>query len=102
MSSGVFNLRLPEDLRNQLEAAKKASGRSLNAELVWRLSASFGLEQALERAERAERGEAFAWRQNAGLQELMLKFIAGDLRVVHKDQLDQLKPQDQQKPGEAA
>jgi len=36
-----FNLRLPPPLRAQLQAAAKANGRSLNAEIVQRLLASF-------------------------------------------------------------
>jgi len=36
-----FGLRMPPELRAQLEAAARASGRSLNTEIVERLDASF-------------------------------------------------------------
>lgn len=36
-----YSLRMPEDLRGLLEAAAKQSKRSLNAEIVSRLEASF-------------------------------------------------------------
>lgn len=37
-----FSLRMPQDLRNQLEAAAAKSGRSASQELLRRLSGSFG------------------------------------------------------------
>lgn len=36
-----FALRMPVELRAQVEAAAKASGRSVNSEIVKRLEASF-------------------------------------------------------------
>jgi hypothetical protein len=36
-----FGLRMPPELRERLEASSKASGRSMNAELVARLEQSF-------------------------------------------------------------
>ena len=36
----AFNLRLPESLRERLRAAAKENGRSLNAEIVYRLRVS--------------------------------------------------------------
>jgi hypothetical protein len=36
-----FNLRLPEALRRDLQAAAGASGRSMNKEMVFRLARSF-------------------------------------------------------------
>ncbi|MBB49293.1 MAG: hypothetical protein CMK88_00930 [Pseudomonadales bacterium] len=36
-----FKLRMPADLRSQVEAAAKKANRSLNAEIVTRLQASF-------------------------------------------------------------
>ena len=36
----AFNLRLPATLKDTLEAAARANGRSLNAEIVWRLQRS--------------------------------------------------------------
>jgi len=40
-----FGLRMLPELREQVEAAAKASGRSMNAEIVARLSASFSSVQ---------------------------------------------------------
>ncbi len=37
-----FRLRLPADLKARVEEAARASGRSINAEIVQRLEASFG------------------------------------------------------------
>jgi hypothetical protein len=39
---GQLKLRLPEALRRKLERASDKSGRSLNNEIVWRLSQSLG------------------------------------------------------------
>lgn len=39
-----IELRVPSDLRERLESACAESGRSLNAEIVARLEASFGHE----------------------------------------------------------
>jgi len=36
-----FKLRMPQALKNDLDRAVEASGRTLNAEIVWRLEASF-------------------------------------------------------------
>lgn len=36
-----MRIRLPEELRGRIEAAADAAGRSMNAEIVYRLSASF-------------------------------------------------------------
>lgn len=38
-----MKIRLPADLKDQIEAASKNSGRSMNAEIVARLEASFHL-----------------------------------------------------------
>ena len=36
-----FNLRVPAELKQQVEEAAKLSGRSINAEAVYRLEQSF-------------------------------------------------------------
>jgi len=36
-----FNLRVPQELKQQVEDAAKESGRSINAEAVFRLEQSF-------------------------------------------------------------
>jgi hypothetical protein len=41
---GQLKLRLPDALRRKLERASDKSGRSLNNEIVWRLSQSLGPE----------------------------------------------------------
>jgi hypothetical protein len=38
----VMSLRLPAKLREKLKRAADHSGRTLSAELIWRLNASFG------------------------------------------------------------
>ncbi|RVO08184.1 Arc family DNA-binding protein [Sinorhizobium meliloti] len=43
-----FNLRLPDGLRDKIEAAAKANGRSMNAEIAQRLEASFDVRLTLE------------------------------------------------------
>lgn len=44
-----FSLRMPDDLRNQLEAAAKKSGRSASQELLKRLNSSFVRDRDIER-----------------------------------------------------
>lgn len=44
-----FSLRMPEDLRKQLEGAAKKSGRSVSQELLIRLNVSFARERDMER-----------------------------------------------------
>lgn len=41
-ASDKFMLRFPDGMRDQIAAAAKESGRSMNAEIVHRLSRSFG------------------------------------------------------------
>jgi hypothetical protein len=43
---GQLKLRLPQTLRKRLERASDKSGRSLNNEIVWRLTQTFGDEGA--------------------------------------------------------
>jgi hypothetical protein len=43
-----FKLRLPSELKERLDAAASASNRSVTAEMVNRLSATFDIEEALE------------------------------------------------------
>jgi len=40
-----FNLRVPQELKQQVEDAAKESGRSINAEAVFRLEQSFRNER---------------------------------------------------------
>lgn len=47
-----FRLRLPPDLKARVEDAARAAGRSINAEIVQRLEASFAAPQAAMTEER--------------------------------------------------
>jgi hypothetical protein len=53
--TAVMSLRMPQDLRDQLERARKVSKRSLSQELIARAEASFGRDrdQSRDRALRA-------------------------------------------------
>lgn len=44
-----MKIRLPADLKDQIEAAAKDSGRSMNAEIVARLEQSFGIKPDVSR-----------------------------------------------------
>jgi hypothetical protein len=44
-----MSLRMPQDLRDQLERARQASGRSLSQELLWRAGISFDRDRGLAR-----------------------------------------------------
>ena len=41
-----FKLRMPQSLKDDLEAAVESSGRTLNAEIIWRLEQSFAVVEA--------------------------------------------------------
>ena len=43
-----MKIRLPADLKDQIEAAAKAAGRSMNAEIVARLERSFTADKEVE------------------------------------------------------
>ena len=43
-----FNLRIPEELRDRVMAAAKTNKRSATAEIIARLEASFGVDEALQ------------------------------------------------------
>ena len=60
-----YPLRITNELRTQLEIAAKATGRSLNAEIAWRLEASFDVP-AVDQPDELKT----AIRDLAGLQEL--------------------------------
>jgi Arc-like DNA binding domain len=47
--TAVMSLRMPQDLREQLERARQASGRSLSQELLWRASNTFKRDRDLSR-----------------------------------------------------
>lgn len=47
-----YKLRIPPGLKEQIEAASKASGRSMNAEIVARLEASFDVQSGSQNFQR--------------------------------------------------
>ncbi|NMW23373.1 Arc family DNA-binding protein [Rhodanobacter denitrificans] len=70
-----MNIRLPANMKAQIEAAAQESGRSVTAEIVARLERSFPLsinEQILE-LRRAEVAELRAWLERASALSQELK-----------------------------
>lgn len=87
-AQGRFIIRMPEGMRDKIEAAAKAAGRSMNSEIVARLEASFdqdleGIEERVSQLEtqvadesrevdkRLDRIEANMWRllEHAGMYD---------------------------------
>lgn len=67
-----FRLRLPEDLKSQIEASAKANGRSMNAEVLSRLERSFNLDDGLTAlTDRVEELESMVEDQNKQIDQLM-------------------------------
>ncbi|EMJ8372956.1 Arc family DNA-binding protein [Pseudomonas aeruginosa] len=64
-----FKLRMPLPLRRQAEQAAKAAGRSLNAELVARLEASFLSESPSEELLPAKRARELALMARNGIPD---------------------------------
>lgn len=64
-----FKLRMPLSLREQADQAARASGRSLNAELVARLEASFLSSAPTEKLLVASRARELASMARAGLPD---------------------------------
>ncbi|HHN4148709.1 TPA: Arc family DNA-binding protein [Pseudomonas aeruginosa] len=64
-----FKLRMPLSLRRQAEQAAKAAGRSLNAELVARLEASFLSESPSEELLPAKRARELALMARNGIPD---------------------------------
>lgn len=82
-----FKLRMPVQLRAQVEQAAKTSGRSLNAELVARIEASFLGESATGRLMPAARARELALMARAGLPDEIrrrsIEAIARAVRLGH-------------------
>lgn len=82
-----FKLRMPVQLRAQVEQAAKTSGRSLNAELVARIEASFLGESATEQLMPAARARELALMARAGLPDEIrrraIEAIARAVRLGH-------------------
>lgn len=70
-----FKLRMPASLRDQADQAARAAGRSLNAELVARLEASFLSAAAPEKLLTAARARELASLARAGLPDEIRKRV---------------------------
>jgi hypothetical protein len=89
MTTGVFNLRLPEQLREGLKESADRRGVSLNAEMVRRLELSFEMEEREASMRRhidqlSEQIADMQRRMNAQ-HDVMLQFFTGQLEVVPKN-----------------
>lgn len=70
-----FKLRMPASLRDQADQAARAAGRSLNAELVARLEASFLSSAAPEKLLTAARARELASLARSGLPDEIRKRV---------------------------
>lgn len=69
-----YSLRMPPDLRDQLEESARQGSRSLNAEIIHRLQSTFTpLESAIERGRRIEKLKGGV---DPKLESLVSSFIA--------------------------
>jgi hypothetical protein len=67
-----FRLRIPEALKDQVEASAKANNRSMNAEIISRLERSFDLDDGLTAlTDRVEELESMVEGQNKQIDQLM-------------------------------
>jgi len=62
--TAVMSLRMPQDLRDQLERARQASRRTMSQELLWRAKMSFDRDRDLSR-DRALRAFCFLFSELA-------------------------------------
>lgn len=84
-----FKLRMPGHLRDQAEQAAKASGRSLNAEIVTRLEASFLSGNSMNELIPAARAKELALlARNRIPNEVRKRVIEGIARAVTLGQKD--------------
>ncbi|MBT8767567.1 Arc family DNA-binding protein [Metapseudomonas boanensis] len=84
-----FKLRMPIELRAQVEQAAKNSGRSLNSELVARIEGSFVGASTLEKLMPAERARELALMARAGIPDEIrrraIEAIARAVRLGHSN-----------------
>lgn len=84
-----FKLRMPLPLRSQAEQAAKASGRSLNAELVARLESSFLADNSSEGLIPASRARELALLARSGIpgeiRRRAIEAIAKAVRLGHSE-----------------
>ena len=71
----VFNLRIPEHLKAQLEQSASAHGHSVNAEIVSRLSHSFEASALTEQLRLAERERAAVQERCNRVQDTLLELL---------------------------
>lgn len=76
------NFRIPADLLEQVRDSAKAGGRSLSAEIVYRLTASFPLEEIVNKQEQL----IAAFSNESETTEKIIKDIARMLAQALKDQ----------------
>ena len=76
-----FKLRMPASLRDQAERAARAAGRSLNAELVARLEASFLASSSTETLISASRARELASMAREALPEEIRRRV---LKAINK------------------
>lgn len=78
-----FKLRMPEELKAQAENAAKASGRSLNSELVARIESSFLADSSADRLIPAAKAKELALMARSGIpDEIRRRAIAAIARAV--------------------
>ncbi|WP_045158107.1 Arc family DNA-binding protein [Stutzerimonas stutzeri] len=84
-----FKLRMPRELRDLADQAAKASGRSLNAELVARLETSFLHGEVSERLISASRARELALMARSAIpdevRQRAIKAIARAVRLGHRE-----------------
>jgi hypothetical protein len=76
-----LRVRLPEGLREQLEAEAIKANRSLNSEILWRIGQTFGEEwrrfiRGMEERERRDYEIMERLGQNPEFQKLVSKLVA--------------------------
>lgn len=84
-----MKIRLPADLKEEIEAAAKQSGRSMNAEIVARLEASFAPAQAKADADQLDILEVRDAQLSIvltglNLTEMAIQFVASEVPAVKK------------------
>jgi hypothetical protein len=76
-----FKLRMPEGLRQKLEAEAAEAKRSMNSEILWRLGQTFGEQwqrfiAGIEERERSEQELRDRMMENPALQKIVADLIA--------------------------
>ncbi len=76
-----FKLRMPEGLRQKIEAEAKAAERSMNSEILWRLGQTFGEEwqrfiAGVEERERSEQERYDQMMQDPKMQKTLREVFA--------------------------